>query len=362
MKNIDTVNDIGQHAADKFRTRLIDWHREHNNRSLPWKGIKDPYKIWLSEVILQQTRAAQGLPYYQKFIEAWPDVMALACADDEDVFRVWQGLGYYSRCKNMLATARIIAGKYKGKFPDNYEEILALKGIGNYTAAAISSFAYGLPHAVVDGNVYRILSRYFGISESIDSTRGRKVFAHVAQQMLYVKDSAAHNQAMMDLGATVCMPARPNCSICPLQTGCYAAIHDVVGTFPVRTKKIHVRNRHFTYIILECDNHIWLRKRGEGDIWENLYEPYLIEHGEPATMVTENACKIFNITSSDATIEFLSNVKQRLTHQLIFFSFYRLVLNEKLPIDGGNWVSTSQLEKLAFPKTVVSFFRKNLYF
>ena len=311
-------------AAERFSKRLLEWHHQYNTRTLPWKGVKDPYKIWLSEVILQQTRAMQGLPYYLNFIEKWPNVNALAAADDEDVFRVWQGLGYYSRCKNMLATARIIANEYGGVFPDRYIDIIALKGVGAYTAAAIASFAFGLPHAVVDGNVYRVLSRYLGISDSIDTTHGKKLFTSVADKMLYEEDSAAYNQAIMDLGATVCTPAKPTCNSCPLQTGCYAYRNDVINDLPVRTKKIVVKNRYFGYVVLECNDEIWLRKREAGDIWENLFEPYLLEHTEPiSTDWIKNA--LTQTEYKESTIEYIGSEKQRLTHQLIHFYFFRIL-------------------------------------
>jgi A/G-specific adenine glycosylase len=355
--------EIRDSVAERFRERLLEWHHLQNNRSLPWKGIKNPYNIWLSEVILQQTRALQGLPYYTKFIEKWPDVHALALAKDEEVFRAWQGLGYYNRCKNMLATARFIVDIYNGIFPDTYQQILSLKGIGAYTASAIASFAYGLPHAVVDGNVYRVLSRYLGVSESVDTTKGKKLFANLAQQMLYTHDSAAYNQAIMDLGATICTPARPNCTSCPHQMSCYAHIKNVTDSFPVRTKKLTIRNRYFGYVVLQHENQIWLRKRAGGDIWENLFEPYLIEYDKPiaAEDLPSLLTQQLHIANTTA-IEYLHSEKQRLTHQLIHFSFFRVLLEEKLTLNDGNWVDKSIIEKIPFPKTVISFFRKNLYF
>ncbi len=210
------------------------WHKEENTRSLPWKNETDPYKIWLSEIILQQTRAEQGLNYYLNFIKNYPTICDLANAIDDDVFRHWQGLGYYNRCKNMLATARFICEQKNGVFPNDYEEILALKGVGAYTAAAIASFAFGLPHAVVDGNVYRVLARYFGIENAIDSTLGKAKFAQIADELLDKKNPAAYNQAIMDLGATVCTPKNPRCEICPLSKNCVALKSDLIYFFPVK--------------------------------------------------------------------------------------------------------------------------------
>ncbi len=347
-------------AAKRFSEKLLEWHHQHNTRSLPWKGVKDPYKIWLSEVILQQTRAMQGLPYYVLFIEKWPDINALAAAPHEEVFRAWQGLGYYSRCKNMLVTARIIATQYGGVFPAQYAHILALKGIGAYTASAIASFAFGLPHAVVDGNVYRILSRYLGIPDSIDTTQGKKLFATVATAMLHQEDSAAYNQAIMDFGATVCIPAKPGCSSCPLQEGCYAFRNNVTNSFPVRSKKLTIKTRHFGYVILECNGEIWLHKREAGDIWENLHEPYLIEHTGPVDAeFVKNELAQYQY-ALNGHIQHISTEKQRLTHQHIHFYFFHVRLTQKLPIAHGNWLSKKQLGKLAFPKSLFKVFDLHL--
>jgi len=199
-----------------FTAQLLEWNHQHNSRTMPWKGIKDPYHIWLSEIILQQTRVEQGLPYYERFITTYPTIQDLAAAPDEAVFRLWQGLGYYARCKNMLAAARQVVQTYKGRFPDTYEQIQSLKGIGPYTAAAIASFAFNSHHAVLDGNVFRVLSRYFGIDTPVDSTAGKKEFAALAQELLPAGQSAVYNQSIMDFGAGVCKPQQPLCHQCPL--------------------------------------------------------------------------------------------------------------------------------------------------
>ena len=218
---------------------------------MPWKGEKDPYKIWLSEIILQQTRVEQGLAYYTNFIKTFPTVHQLAKAPDEKVFKLWEGLGYYSRCRNLLATARFISKELKGKFPDNYESIKALKGIGPYTAAAISSFAYNLPHAVVDGNVFRVLARVFGISKSIDSTEGKKQFTVLAEELLDKNHPGLYNQAIMDFGAVICKPAAPLCDTCVFKKECYAFRHNKVNALPVKEKKINIKKRWFYYLVLE---------------------------------------------------------------------------------------------------------------
>lgn len=355
--------DITTTAKNRFTTSLNHWHHNYNNRSLPWKGEKDPYKIWLSEIILQQTRAAQGLPYYVAFTEAYPTVTALAVADDTDVFRLWQGLGYYNRCKNMLVTARLVTTLHNGIFPTTYNQLLTLKGIGPYTAAAIASFAFNEPVAVVDGNVYRVLSRCFGIDTPIDSTAGKKMFAELAQQLLHLDASAAHNQAIMDLGATVCTPSLPKCSQCPLNDQCVGTKSSLVAVLPIKTKKIVVKQRYFNYILLLHNDKIWIQKRKAGDIWENLHEPYLIETTEPAdnnTLIKDNL--LVNVDPEELTL--VAKSKQRLTHQLINSSFYTLAINDLSLVitQNGEWINNSELKKLAFPKTLVSFFKNNLYF
>jgi len=357
--------DITIAAKNRFTSSLILWHQNDNNRSLPWKGEKDPYKIWLSEIILQQTRAAQGLPYYHAFTAAYPTVNDLASANDTDVFRLWQGLGYYNRCKNMLATARLVATKYNGIFPGSYSLLLTLKGIGPYTAAAIASFAYNEPVAVVDGNVYRVLSRCFGIDSPIDSTTGKKQFATLAQQLLHNEASAAHNQAIMDLGATVCTPTSPKCEICPLYAQCVAKSNDMITLLPVKSKKMVVKKRFFNFILLQYGDKLWIQKRPGGDIWENLHQPYLIETSENDSINALQNDKLFtnnNLNIQDLTLS--AKFTQRLTHQLIHTNFYTLRINHTsdIVLDGGEWINNPELKNLAFPKTLVSFFKNNLYF
>jgi A/G-specific adenine glycosylase len=348
-----------------FTTSLISWHAAFNTRSLPWKNEKDPYKIWLSEVILQQTRALQGLPYYLKFIEVFPSVEDMAGAEDDVVFRLWQGLGYYNRCKNMLATARYIAYELNGAFPDTYDEIIKLKGIGPYTAAAIASFAYGLPHAVVDGNVYRVLSRFFRIDTPFDTNEGKTRFALLAQQLLDVADSAAYNQAIMDLGATVCTPAKPVCDQCSLQAQCLAYRHNVIDLLPVKSKKLVVRTRYFHYLLLEWEDKIWIQKRAEKDIWENLHQPFLIESDQPMDKNELLASAVFTDQCFDySSVDFAASSSQRLTHQVIAARFFYVHLLQKpdIAVQPGEWMLPDELKKMAFPKTVLSFLEKKLYF
>lgn len=348
-----------------FTHQLTAWHATENTRSLPWKNEQDPYKIWLSEIILQQTRALQGLPYYLRFTETYPTVADMAAAKDEDAFRIWQGLGYYNRCKNMLATARIIAGELGGKFPDTYEGLLQLKGIGPYTAAAIASFAYGRPNAVVDGNVYRVLARFFGIDAPYDATSGKKIFADLAQELLDKKESAQYNQAIMDLGATVCTPRNPICDSCPLQRKCTAYHGDLVDVLPVKSKKLIVKKRYFNYLLLQWKDTVWIHKRTERDIWENLHEPYLIENKQLIDIeeITQHTSfKKANLKYTE--LKHSGDLIQRLTHQLIHTRFFTITLSQKPDLKDitGAWMNGTALKNTAFPKTLVSFLENNLYF
>lgn len=357
--------EINKANKKYFTTCLTTWHATENDRSLPWKNEKDPYKIWLSEVILQQTRALQGLPYYERFIKTFPAIQDMAAATDEQAFRLWQGLGYYNRCKNMLATARYIVKELNGKFPSNYESLLQLKGIGPYTAAAIASFAYGLPHAVVDGNVYRVLARYFGIETPFDTTAGKNIFATLASELLDTKDSAAYNQAIMDLGATVCTPKNPLCEQCPLQKKCTAYHGALIDILPVRNKKTTVKTRYFNYLLLKWNDTLWINKRTNNDIWENLHEPYLIESTEPLTLKRLLVYEPFRkLNLSYNTIKYDGSAKQRLTHQIINTSFFTINVSKKtnINLDKGIWLNINALKNTAFPKTLVSFLEKNLYF
>lgn len=343
-----------------FTEALIHWHHQDNDRTLPWKEEKDPYKIWLSEIILQQTRAAQGLPYYERFITAYPTIVDLANADDEVVFRLWQGLGYYARCRNLLATARMVRDTYLGVFPNQYEQIIALKGIGAYTAAAISSFAFELPYAVLDGNVYRVLARYLGISIPIDSLEGKKYFTTKAQELLDKSLPALYNQAIMDLGAVVCKPINPMCDICPVVTRCVAYAKDEINILPVKTKKIAIKKRRFHQLILKFEDKIWIRKRSAKDIWQDLFEFYMIEsesdHINPQDYIATS--QIVSVINIDKIL------KQKLTHQSITTVFYMVTLNQQikdLPSDGI-WIKSETLKNNAFPKTIVSFLNEIPYF
>jgi A/G-specific adenine glycosylase len=264
-----------------FTKKLLEWNRNQNKRSLPWKGESNPYRIWLSEIILQQTRVEQGTAYYEKFIAGFPGILDLANAPEKEVFKYWEGLGYYSRCRNLIATAKKIAHDYNGRFPSSYSEILALPGIGPYTAAAIASFAFALPYAVVDGNVERVLARYFGISIPGGSASGKKLFAAMAAKLLDTKSAGVYNQAIMDFGATVCKPQNPLCSNCVQAKNCQAFQHGWTSRLPLKTQALPRRKRWLYYYIVEAGkDKLWIRERIENDIWKNLYEFVLWETGK----------------------------------------------------------------------------------
>ncbi|RFS24077.1 A/G-specific adenine glycosylase [Chitinophaga silvatica] len=345
-----------------FTENLLEWNKEQNNRSMPWKNEKDPYKIWLSEIILQQTRVEQGWPYYERFIQYYPTVQQLAQAPEEEVFRLWQGLGYYARCKNMLAAAREITNTYNGKFPDQYDQIKALKGIGPYTAAAIASFAFNLPHAVLDGNVFRVLSRFFGIDTPIDSTAGKKQFSELAQALLPADKANVYNQSIMDFGAVVCKPQAPNCDDCPLQRKCAAFNQNLINLLPVKTKKIQVKKRYFNYIILQHKNNIYIRKRTASDIWQNLHEFILMETDNATDFTALQKDNRFRDLLGDLpfSIEKISALlKQQLTHQTIYSQFITIKVSTAPALHDYIAVSQKQLNNYAFPKTITTYLESN---
>ena len=347
----------------KFTQLLMQWHLQSNNRLMPWKGEKDPYKIWLSEIILQQTRVEQGWSYYEKFIQQYPTVQHLAKAKDEQVFKLWEGLGYYNRCKNLLFTARFITQKYKGKFPDQYDDIISLKGIGPYTAAAIASFAYNLPYAVVDGNVFRVLSRVFGIDTAIDSSEGKNTFSTAANKVLDKKQAGLYNQAIMDFGATVCKPMLPTCSHCPLQKICSAFQQGRVNQLPVKEKVLQKKNRWLYYFLFEHDNQILIHKRGGKDIWENLFEFYVVETDAQQKWNNDlvNDWLKEQLDIKKANIIHISEIfAQQLTHQHIKGQFIKIQLS-KMPsaLKQYQWIEKKKLKQLALPKFINQYLEQS---
>ena len=288
---------------DNISDILLDWYARHG-RDLPWRRTRDPYRIWLSEVILQQTRVAQGMDYYLRFTERFPDVGSLAAAPEDEVLKLWQGLGYYSRARNLHAAARQVAARFGGVFPRSYDEVRSLRGVGDYTAAAVCSAAYDAPCAVLDGNVFRVLARLFDIDLPIDSTAGKRTFAELAQMRLDKRCPGRYNQAVMDFGALQCTPAQPGCADCPLASRCLALAAGTVAERPVKQSKTKVRDRWFNYLHVTCGDRTLLRRRGEGDIWQGLYEFPMIE--------TDRAADFSELTDSEEFRTLLDGVEWRL--------------------------------------------------
>ena len=353
----------GRQVLEKrFSTLLLKWNRERNSRKMPWKGEKDPYKIWLSEIILQQTRVEQGLDYYNKFTHEYPNIHQLAQATDDQVYKLWEGLGYYTRCRNLLFTARYISKELGGKFPDNYLAIKALKGIGPYTAAAISSFAFNLPHAVVDGNVFRVLARIFNISVPVDTTQGKKIFTELAEKLLDKKSPAHYNQAIMDFGAVICKPVNPDCKQCVFNKDCYAFLNGVVDQLPVKEKKIRIKTRWFYYLVLEYKNQVYIRQRQGKDIWQQLFEFPLMESDNELEeeRIFELAEKNRLLGKAKYNVLALSPFfKQQLSHQLIRARFINIQVNAPVNIaEGGQWVGKNDLKRFAFPRIVNQYLQQ----
>lgn len=341
----------------EFGRLLLDWNREKNDREMPWKGEKDPYRVWLSEIILQQTRVDQGLSYYNKFIQAFPDIHALANAGEQKVFKMWEGLGYYTRCRNLIATAKHISAELGGNFPRTIEEIRKLKGVGPYTASAIASFAYNLPHAVLDGNVFRVLSRIFGIHTPIDSTTGRKEFETLANELIVRDKAASYNQAIMDFGATVCKPA-PDCQACVFNVHCHAFRHRQTSILPVKEKKAGSRKRWFHYLVLEHKGRIAIRKRTARDIWQQLYEFPMIEASQELgeKELVQQSLEAGMLPRGNYISEYFSPIfRQQLSHQLIIARFIRIQLHSKPVPDGWTWIPAARLHEFPLPRIINSY-------
>ncbi len=327
---------------------------------MPWKGEKDPYKIWMSEIILQQTRVEQGLAYYQRFIESFPDVHKLARAKDQLVFKLWEGLGYYTRCRNLIAAARYISKELKGKFPSTYEEIKGLKGVGPYTASAISSFAFNLPYAVVDGNVYRVLSRIFGIAKPIDSAEGKKCFNSLADELLDKKQPGIYNQAIMDFGAVICKPVAPLCQGCVFNKVCFAFLNKKINELPVKEKRISIKKRWFYYLVIEHEDEIAIQQRTGKDIWNQLYEFPMVEKqsATPVDVILQEAEKSGWLLKKKYEMVTVSVIfKQQLSHQLIAGQFIKIKLQKKnIGMNAMLWVKANQFRKFAFPRVIHQYF------
>ena len=342
----------------EFSKVLIDWYLR-NKRDLPWRNTKDPYYIWLSEIILQQTRVAQGLPYYFKFIETFPSVQELAAAPLEKVLKVWQGLGYYSRARNLHETATFIASELNGRFPDNYKDLIKLKGVGDYTASAIASTCFNESVAAVDGNVYRVLARYFEIDTPINSSKGMKEFRNLSQELLGEEHPWYYNQAIMEFGATHCTPKQPLCNSCPFSQSCLALKNNKVAELPVKIKAGKVKKRYFNYIVFRSpDDHTILEKRSGKGIWEGLYQFPLIETREMLTAAEFSRFDEFTRIKGDDVEEVtLYNdlpVIHKLTHQHIYTRFWIVDKKEV----KQNSVKFSKVKYYPVPVLIANFIRE----
>ena len=315
-----------------FTVAILEWFRE-NGRVLPWRETRDPYAIWLSEIILQQTRIEQGKPYWERFMKRWPTVEALAQASEDEVLREWQGLGYYSRARNLHEAAKQIVEM--GGFPQTVEGIKRLKGVGDYTAAAIGSIAFNLPAAVVDGNVYRVLARHYGIETPINTTEGKKEFTALANSLLPANDASAFNQAMMDFGAVQCTPVNPQCTVCPLQETCVALHDGKTALLPVKRKTLKVQERHLVYIYVRNQGMTAIHRRAAGDIWQGLYEPWLTE------------------AVPSGAILLRQGVKHVLTHRILYADFYLWEPAEQpqLP-DDYFWIPEADIDQYGVPRLI----------
>ena len=323
-----------------FAATLLQWFK-NNGRSLPWRETNDAYAIWLSEVILQQTRIAQGMSYWERFMAQWPTVNDLAAATEDEVLKAWQGLGYYSRARNLHTAAQQVV-ELDG-FPQTFKELKTLKGVGDYTAAAIASIAFGEPVAVVDGNVYRVLSRYFGIDTPIDSTEGKKEFQALAQSLLPINEPADYNEAIMDFGATQCTPNSPHCSACPLCETCVAFREQRINELPVKSKKVKQRERHFTYLYIEYEGKIAIHQRGAGDIWQGLWEfPQAEQFTSSEDSAWENEAQLLQ-----------KGVKHILTHQILLADIYLWQPKNRPQLPSEFiWIEKQDLENYALPRLI----------
>lgn len=341
-------------ALALFTRKLLQWAGSYD-RKMPWKDRTDAYAIWLSEIILQQTRVEQGLPYYLRFLEAFPSIHDLAKAEEQQVLKLWQGLGYYSRARNLHATARYISAELHGDFPSTYKELLALKGVGPYTAAAIASFAFHLSHAVVDGNVYRVLARYFADDMDIGTSQGQKRFTFLANELIDPKRPGEFNQAIMDLGALVCTPSKPNCTHCPLRDECLALQQNSIQDLPVKTKKITRKTRYFYYFVFRKGQHLWIQERKEKDIWQSLFQFPLLEAKKAMTTPQiQTGIKRWLPPDSWEIKGILGPFTQLLTHQKIIVYFVEIDIS-KTPDKIFEKVDISTIHSYPFPKLIAQY-------
>lgn len=340
-----------------FSNILINWYLQ-NKRDLPWRHTKNPYNIWLSEIILQQTRVVQGLPYYNKFIKSFPNVESLANAEEEKVLKLWQGLGYYSRARNLHTTAKFINEQLKGEFPKNYNDLLKLKGVGEYTAAAIASFSFDEDVAVVDGNVFRVLSRFFGIESDISENKTKKEFQDLAKSLLPKGKASNFNQAIMEFGATQCVPKSPNCCDCIFNSNCYALQKNKINELPVKKKKIKVKNRYLNYVVVKDSNaNFLIEKRTDNGIWKNLFQFPLVE-----TEKALNENKILDLIKKEFTADNVLQLNSepiihKLSHQHLYIRFFEITKNNVIK----KAISYEEMIKKPFPIVLHNFIQSNYF-
>lgn len=342
-----------------FSNSLINWYLQ-NKRDLPWRKTTDSYVIWLSEIILQQTRVAQGLPYFESFVSNFPSVFDLANAQEEQVLKLWQGLGYYSRARNLHATAKHVVGELNGIFPTTYDQLIKLKGIGSYTASAIASFSVNENVAVLDGNVFRVLSRYYKVENDLSIASTKKIFQQLANEILPIQDAQTYNQAIMEFGALQCVPKSPNCSICILADSCAALQYKLVHSLPIKSKKIKVTNRYFNYVVFEDLEHKTIvHKRIEKGIWQNLYEFPLVEshailsESEIVKLIKDRFSSTFKITNYTVLTDF--EIIHKLSHQKLHIQFIKVSINAVL----FNGVTVNALNKIPFPVVIHNFIERH---
>ncbi|WP_020528503.1 A/G-specific adenine glycosylase [Flexithrix dorotheae] len=352
-----------------FAQKIIDWYNE-NKRDLPWRNLSDPYPIWLSEIILQQTRVDQGLPYFHKFFDKYPTVHLLANAEEQEVLRLWQGLGYYSRARNMHGAAKFISSELNGQFPDNFKDLKKLKGVGDYTAAAIASFAFNENVAVVDGNVYRVLSRRFGVEEDIASPKGKKIFQDLADSLLPQKKSDIYNQGIMEFGALHCKPKNPDCMFCVFSQECEARKTGKQTDLPIKIRKVKIKNRFFTYLVLEFKGRFAMKERLKGDIWQGLHDFPLLESENfynEESLFDQTLISLKSLSRDVLRCESFGSYKHILTHQKIQAKFIHLNLKSENNLNkiceeyGLKLYSIEEIDKLPKPILINNFLKEHVF-